>query len=136
MIATSTAHDDDFAAAVALEDLQEAKHDPFEWLHSPIKLTPLEASHRLAGTTHAEQKNTCDFDYIEQTDNVDGRRGKYIHSSRKQGGTAEDSRIPAYNPRTSNDSFFRCTFPRPPPDRGWLCRGRLIYRHKLPPTQQ
>ena len=27
-------------------------------------------------------------------------------------------------------------FPRPPPDRGWLCRGRLIYRHKLPPTQQ
>ena len=26
--------------------------------------------------------------------------------------------------------------PRPPPDRGWLCRGRLIYRHKLPPTQQ
>ena len=27
-------------------------------------------------------------------------------------------------------------FPRPPPNRGWLCRGRLIYRHKLPPTQQ
>ena len=26
--------------------------------------------------------------------------------------------------------------PRRPPDRGWLCRGRLIYRHKLPPIQQ
>ena len=94
----TTAHDNEFAAAVALEDLEEAKHDPFEWLHSPIKLTPLETSRRLAGTTHAEQKNARDFDYIEQRDNFDGRRGKYIHSSRKQGGTAEDSRKPAYYP--------------------------------------
>ena len=109
MIASSTAHNSDFAAAVALEDLEEAKHDPFKWLHSPIKLTPLETSHRLAGTTHAEQKNTRNFDYIEQRDNVDGRRGKYFHSSRKQGGTVEDSRKPAYNPGTSNDSFLRRT---------------------------
>ena len=56
MIENSTVHDNKFAAAVALEDLEEAKHDPFEWLHSPIKLTPLETSRRLAGTTHAEQK--------------------------------------------------------------------------------
>ena len=104
-IATSTAHDNDFAAAVTLEDLEEAKHDPFEWLQSPIKLTPLETSHRLAGTTHAEQKYTRDFDYIEQRDNVDGRRAKYIHSSRKQGG-AEDSRKPAYNPGTRTNLFF------------------------------
>ena len=76
----------------------------FEWLHSSIKLTSLETSRRLAGTTHAEQKYTRDFDYIEQTDHVDGRRGKYIHLSRKQEGGAEDSRKPAYNPGTSNDS--------------------------------
>ena len=110
MVETSTtAHDNEFAAAVALQDLEEAKHDPFEWLRSPIKLTPLETSRRLAGTTYAEQKNTRDFDYIEQRDNFDGRRGKYIHSSRKQGGTAEASRKPAYNPGASNDSFPRRT---------------------------
>ena len=36
----------------------------------------------------------------------------------------------------SQSSFGVPAIPRPPPDRGWLCRGRLIYRHKLPPTQQ
>ena len=106
IIATSTAHDNDFAAAVTLDDLEEAKRDPFEWLQSPIKLTPLETSHRLAGTTHGEQKYTRDFDYIEQRNNVDGRRGKCIHSSRKQGWGAEGSRKPAYNPGVLRTTLF------------------------------
>ena len=122
MTATSTAHDNDFAAAVALEDLEEAEHDPFEWLHSPIKLTPLETSHRLAGATHAEQKYTRDFNSIEQRDTLDGRRRKYL--SRQQGRTAEESRKPAYNPGTSNDSFLRRTVEEPAFRAGSFARGK------------
>ena len=55
MSATSTAHDNDFAAAEALEDLEEAKHDPFEWLVSPIKLTPLETDVTQTGQYNARR---------------------------------------------------------------------------------
>ena len=56
MSATSTAYDNDFAAAAALEYLEEAEDDPFELLVSPLKLTPLETAHRLTSTTHAGKK--------------------------------------------------------------------------------
>ena len=50
MIERSTDYDNEFAAAVTLEDIEEAKHGTLEWLHSPIKLTPLEKSRGMDGT--------------------------------------------------------------------------------------
>ena len=95
MIERSTAYDNEFAAAVALEDIEEAKHGTLEWLHSPIKLTPLEKSRGMDGTKHNEKKYTRDVDYIGQ------------------GGAAEDCRKPAFIPGTWNDSFPRRAVEQP-----------------------